>query len=370
MGRAWRATSSILSTVILFVLLVFAADPSIRGATFDWRAYPGNGNLAAGNYVTPVRNQGSAGTCWAFSAVGAVEANYDITFHLTNSTLDLSEQHLVCDGSAGDAIYGGWEDLALNFVRDHGIVNEATLPYTASDYSPNWPLHPPYTLYRITSDGYTSAAPTSLKTYLQTYGPVTAAIDANSDFIWPSNRSHDATGETAVPQGITFDAHGNPNDLNHAIVITGFTDDSTIAGGGYWHIKNSWGAGWGDSGYGYISYATMQADDYITGINGVSYTVTPISGDANGDGAVNVNDLSVVLTNYNKAGMTWSQGDFNGDGTVDVSDLSKVLTNYNKTAGLSAAGTAPVPEPGAVAMLAVGLLGLLVYAGLSSFPPQ
>ena len=96
-------------------MLLAAACPA-KVQSFDWGAYPGNASLPAGNYITPVRDQGSGGTCWAFSAVGAVEANYDITYHLTNSTLDLSEQHLVCDGSAGDAVYGGWEDRAFNFT--------------------------------------------------------------------------------------------------------------------------------------------------------------------------------------------------------------------------------------------------------------
>ena len=51
-------------------------------------------------------------------------------------------------------------------------------------------------------------------------------------------------------------------------------------------------------------------------------------GDANGDGRVDVNDLTIVLTNFGRTGMTWSQGEFTGDGTVDVNDLTILLTNF------------------------------------------
>ena len=61
-------------------------------------------------------------------------------------------------------------------------------------------------------------------------------------------------------------------------------------------------------------------------------TVSTNPGDANGDGKVDINDLTIVLTNYDKStGMTWATGDFNGDGKVDINDLSIVLTNYDKT---------------------------------------
>jgi hypothetical protein len=86
-------------------------------------------------------------------------------------------------------------------------------------------------------------------------------------------------------------------------------------------------------------------------------------GDANGDGKVDINDLTIVLANYNKAGMTWSQGDFNSDGKVDINDLTIVLANYNHTAG--AAGLASplaVPEPSALLLAAAGLAGLLACA--------
>ena len=93
---------------------------------------------------------------------------------------------------------------------------------------------------------------------------------------------------------------------------------------------------------------------------------------------MNSDDLIKVLTNYNQAGI-WSTGDFTYDDLVNSDDLIKVLTNYNQTipagfsvdgAGLDApaiallngAGIKTVPEPGTIALLAAGLLGLLAYA--------
>ena len=84
------------------------------------------------------------------------------------------------------------------------------------------------------------------------------------------------------------------------------------------------------------------------------------AGDANGDGRVDINDLTMLLTNYGKtAGMGWSTGDFNGDGNVDINDLTIVLTNFGKTSG---AGITAVPEPSCMVLLAIGAIGLLVYA--------
>jgi hypothetical protein len=89
-----------------------------------------------------------------------------------------------------------------------------------------------------------------------------------------------------------------------------------------------------------------------------------LMGDANMDGQVDINDLTVVLTNYGQTtGESWSQGDFNGDGKVDINDLTVVLTNYGKTMGSAAdARMAPVPEPGALALLATGFAGLMAIA--------
>jgi hypothetical protein len=80
-------------------------------------------------------------------------------------------------------------------------------------------------------------------------------------------------------------------------------------------------------------------------------------GDANGDGTVDINDLTIVLTNYGKTGMTWSQGAMDGDptGTVDINDLTVVLANYDKTSGT---GLAAVPEPSSAILFGLGAVGL------------
>ena len=57
----------------------------------------------------------------------------------------------------------------------------------------------------------------------------------------------------------------------------------------------------------------------------------PGPGDANGDGKVDVNDLTIVLANFGQTGMVWSQGEFTGDGTVDVNDLTIVLANFGQS---------------------------------------
>ena len=86
-----------------------------------------------------------------------------------------------------------------------------------------------------------------------------------------------------------------------------------------------------------------------------AFLLTPVPrlpGDANADGTVDVNDLTIVLSNFGTTGTTWSQGEFTGDGTVDVNDLTIVLTNFGKTLGTRIKA---VPEPSALALAAAGL---------------
>ena len=80
--------------------------------------------------------------------------------------------------------------------------------------------------------------------------------------------------------------------------------------------------------------------------DGTVFALHLLPGDANNDGIVDVNDLTVVLSNYGQTGTSWSQGDFTGDGTVDFNDLTLLLQNFGTTAG---AGIAAAPEPSTIA---------------------
>jgi hypothetical protein len=84
-------------------------------------------------------------------------------------------------------------------------------------------------------------------------------------------------------------------------------------------------------------------------------------GDANGDGKVDINDLTIVLTNFGQTGCVWSQGCMDGDptGTVDINDLTIVLTNFGTTYGV---GLAAVPEPSALVLISLGVVSLVACA--------
>ncbi len=84
-----------------------------------------------------------------------------------------------------------------------------------------------------------------------------------------------------------------------------------------------------------------------------------LHGDANGDGKVDINDLTIILANYGQTGVTWSQGDFNGDGKADINDLTIVLANFGLGTGSSADGLAAVPEPSALVLVGLGVVSLV-----------
>ncbi len=173
----------------------------------------------------------------------------------------------------------------------------------------------------------------------------------------PFRKTLYADGAPVPYASVWDDAIGNELfQYQHAFIYTGGVTvdlNTYIDGSSGWLLQGATGI------------AMVNGQEWIIGNgvlngNGVSHAFLmrpAMPGDANADGQVDVNDLTIVLTNFGQTGMSWSQGEFTGDGTVDVNDLTIVLANYGSGAS-SAASLTAVPEPGAMVMLIIGLIGL------------
>ena len=198
--------------------------------SFDWRNRHGaddpdspyyDGDPTRSGWITPVRNQGGCGSCWAFSAVGATEALANLYFnqHLdADHFLDLSEQDVLsCSGGGG--CNGGSPGTALGYIANTGVVDEGCFPYTASDQPCDNKCSDPTEIIGIHGSEYISPGDgeENIKRSLIDYGPLNFGIDS----WW------------------------------HSIVLVGF-DKDVDDGATIWILKNSWGTGWGENGYGRI----------------------------------------------------------------------------------------------------------------------
>jgi len=194
-------------------------------ASIDW---------TAAGVVTPVKNQGDCGSCWAFSATGSTECNWAIATGQLNS---LSEQQLVdCSSAYGnDGCDGGWMDYAFEYIQaDGGLCSESAYPYTGVQGSC---MSASCGQFYNAIAGYTDVTPYSepaLETAVAS-GCVSVGIEADQ-YAFQYYSSGVLTGLC----GTTVD---------HGVLVTGY---GTMSGQDYWYVKNSWGADWGVAGYVYI----------------------------------------------------------------------------------------------------------------------
>ena len=198
---------------------------------WDWRDH---------GAVTHVKNQKDCGSCWSFSATGAMEGQWFLAGHNLTS---LSEQLLVsCDlGLTNYGCNGGAPEFAISWVESkcHGA-------WTANEYYPYVSgngVNPPCktevigntTMAGAFVDGWELVHDfdeDAMSQWLAAHGPIGVCLDAES---WNSYQG-----------GVMTSCPGGALDLDHCVLLVGFNRSASTP---YWIIKNSWGVHWGEAGY-------------------------------------------------------------------------------------------------------------------------
>jgi parallel beta-helix repeat protein len=219
---------------------------------FDWRNHDGH------DWMTPVRDQGGCGSCWAFGAVGMFEAMHNIWRSDPDLDLDLSEQYLVSDCLFPGDCCGGSHTTALKFICFNGVPDEECLRYVdgtdctcsgyncdencehnndgrcsdaaCSDRCPDWQDR----LIKMDSTKYLSMDDVLVKEHIASKGPLTLSIGMGAGVGYWDGDIYRCTED---------------NRTNHVVTIVGYDDE-----GGYWIVKNSYGTGFGDNGYFKLGY--------------------------------------------------------------------------------------------------------------------
>jgi len=218
---------------------------NLTANSYDWRDHNG---------VTPVKNQGACGSCWAFSATETVESAHLIKYGGDAPTYLLSEQQLVSCDKGDYGCNGGDLPSAFSYIMSAGgMSSESSYPYT-SGYNGNTGSCKSFTVaentkpsaYRYaTTACYSSSCDNqdegSLAANMISVGPVGICVNAaNWQYYYGGVMSSSSCGNNGY------------YDLDHCVQLVGFQDIGSS--NGYWLVRNSWDSDWGEDGYIYLAY--------------------------------------------------------------------------------------------------------------------
>jgi C1A family cysteine protease len=203
---------------------------TMPAATVDWRTK---------GVITPVKDQGNCGSCWAHSADEAVESFYAIK---SGNLQVLSVQQCTACTYTYNGCDGGWpHDAYTNAVQArNGLELNSAYPYNIAQAG-NCQLTNGKAVNAVTDDsGYSSPTQGQLQNLLTNTGPVSVCVAAES---WQTY-----TG------GVMTSCAGS---VDHCVQAVGYNSDAATP---YWLVRNSWGTGWGYAGYIYLSMTANNGD--------------------------------------------------------------------------------------------------------------
>ncbi|MFH1221065.1 MAG: C1 family peptidase [Candidatus Eisenbacteria bacterium] len=205
-------------------------------AHFDWREQ---------GKVSPVKDQGKCGACYAFASIGNIESKM---LREGAGSFDFSENNIKECSPYGAKCRGGNYWIVANYLSRGGAVLEACDPYVEAVAGCKTDCPSVKTLLDWRAISEDSLPPTNvLKAYLMTYGPLFIGINAGHGDAWYSEFLNYDGSYT-----LHYTDHVGYRDLNHAVLLVGWDDNLIHSGGqGGWIVKNSYGALWGGPcGYG------------------------------------------------------------------------------------------------------------------------
>lgn len=222
--------------------------------SFDWRAVEVNGKTVS--FVSPVRNQGACGSCYAFGSLGMNEARLRIATNNTKQTI-FSTQDIVECSKYSQGCEGGFPYLiAGKYSEDFGLAEESCNPYTGKDgaCSTQKPCDRVFsTKYHYVGGFYGACNEALMKIELIKNGPLAVAFEVYGDFMSYKGGIYHHTF-LKDEKNYKF----NPFQLtNHAVLVVGYGADDK-SGEKFWIVKNSWGTGWGEDGYFRIRRGTNE----------------------------------------------------------------------------------------------------------------